>query len=77
MSDADRIGTLTTTLSVLQGTLTVSSSGSGTAAVAGSSTGTVTLTRTVAQINATLAASVVYRGAADFNGAEDVDDGHQ
>jgi hypothetical protein len=71
VNDADAgAGTLTTTLSVLQGTLTVSSSGSGTAAVAGNGTGTVTLTGTSAQINATLAASVIYRGAADFNGAE-------
>ena len=55
--------TITTTLSVLNGTLTVSSAGG--AAVAGSGTGTVTLTGTLAQINTTLAAAnnVVYNAA--------------
>ena len=62
ISDVDAgSATITTTLSVLNGTLTVLSAGG--AAVAGSGTGSVTLTGTVAQINTTLAAAnnVVYR----------------
>ena len=54
IADADAgSGTLTTTLSVLHGTLTVASAGG--AAVAGSGTASVTLTGTLAQINTTLA----------------------
>jgi hypothetical protein len=59
-------GTLTTTLAVGHGMLTVTSSG---AAVSGSGTNTVVLTGTLAAINATLA-SVVYRGSPDDFGAD-------
>ena len=71
VSDVDAgSATITTTLSVLNGTLTVVSAGG--AAVAGSGTGSVTLTGTVAQINTTLAAAnnVVYKGVANFNGSD-------
>ena len=63
-------GTMTTTLSVAHGTLTVASAGGAT--VGGSGTGTVTLTGTLAAINATLAAAnnVVYKGAHDFFGTD-------
>ncbi|MDK9703948.1 MAG: tandem-95 repeat protein [Sulfuritalea sp.] len=67
ISDVDAAsGGMTVTLSVTNGTLTVSG---GSAAIAGSGTGTVTLTGTVAQINATLGASVNYVPTADFDGA--------
>ena len=71
VSDVDAASaSITTTLSVLHGTLTVLSAGG--AAVAGSGTATVTLTGTVSQINTTLAAAnnVVYRGVQDFNGSD-------
>jgi hypothetical protein len=71
VSDPDaNAGSLTTTLSVLHGTLTVASAGG--AGVSGSGTGSVTLTGTLAQINTTLSASsnVVYKGALNFNGAD-------
>jgi VCBS repeat-containing protein len=71
IADADAgSGTLTTTLTVLHGTLVVTSAGG--AAVAGSGTDSVTLTGTLAQINATLAAanSVVYHGAHDVFGPD-------
>jgi hypothetical protein len=71
ISDADAgSGSLTSTLSVTHGTLTVTPAGG--AAVVGSGTSTVTLTGTVAQINTTLAASnnVVYHGVINFNGAD-------
>ena len=61
-------GSLTTTLSVQHGTLTVASAGG--AAVSGSGTGTVTLNGTLAAINATLAANVAYKGALDFFGTD-------
>src|SRR5262249_14118738 len=65
ISDPDATGNVTTTLSVLHGTLTVAAGvvgGLTAGGIAGSGTGTVTLTGTVQQINATLAASngVVY-----------------
>ena len=62
--------TMTTTLSVAHGTLTVASAGG--AAVAGSGTDTVTLTGTLAAINATLAASgnVIYRDRGGFSGTD-------
>ena len=61
---------VTTTLSVLHGTLTVAAV-EGTL-VAGSGTGTVTLSGTAKQINATLAATdnLIYRGENDFSGAD-------
>ena len=66
ISDVDAGASSTTvTLGVTNGTLTVSG---GTATIAGSGTGTVTLTGTVAQINATLGATVSYMPAANFNG---------
>ena len=72
ISDADANGAsnITTTLSVAHGTLTVLSAGG--AAVSGSGTSSVTLTGTVDQINATLAAAdnVVYRGVSDYNGSD-------
>jgi hypothetical protein len=71
ISDADAgAGTLSTTLSVAHGALTVASAGG--AVVGGSGTNSVTLTGTLAQINTTLSASgnVVYKGAANFNGGD-------
>ena len=72
ISDADAGGAtnVTTTLSVAHGTLTVASAGG--ASVSGSGTNSVTLTGSVAQINATLAAAnnVIYRGTSDFNGSD-------
>ncbi|MCB6184845.1 type I secretion C-terminal target domain-containing protein, partial [Leeia sp. TBRC 13508] len=58
-------GSMTVTLAVTNGTLTVSG---GSASISGTGTGTVTLTGTVAQINATLAANVTYVPTKDFNG---------
>jgi hypothetical protein len=67
IADVDAGGSsMTVTLAVTNGTLTVSG---GTAGIAGSGTSTVTLTGTVAQINATLAATVNYVPTQDFNGA--------
>ena len=65
--DAD---SLTTTLSVAHGILTVASAGG--AVVSGSGSGMVTLTGSVAQINATLAApdNVVYHSLAGANGSD-------
>jgi len=71
VSDADAGGaSITTTLSVTHGTLSVTSAGG--AAVAGSGTNSVTLTGSVGQINTTLAAAdnVVYTGAHDFFGTD-------
>ncbi|MGB9366363.1 MAG: FG-GAP-like repeat-containing protein [Xanthobacteraceae bacterium] len=71
VSDPDAAsGSLTTTLSVLHGILTVSSAGG--AGVSGSGTASVTLTGTLAQINTTLSASnnVVYKSDAAFNGSD-------
>ena len=66
--DAGSATNITTTLSVVNGTLTVASASG--AAVSGSGTGSVTLTGSITEINTTLAAvnNVVYRGVADFNG---------
>jgi hypothetical protein len=68
ISDAadGNIGSMTVTLAVTNGTLTVAG---GSAAIAGSGSSTVTLTGTVSQINATLAATVNYVPTANFNGA--------
>ena len=63
VSDVDAAaGTLTTTLSVAHGTLTVASAGG--AGITGSGTNSVVLTGTLAQINTTLSAAgnVVYQG---------------
>jgi hypothetical protein len=59
-------GILTTMLAVSHGSLTVATSQ---AALAGNGTGTVTLSGTLAQIDATLG-SVVYHGAAGFTGTD-------
>ncbi len=69
VSDPDA-ASLTTTLKVDHGTLTVAAAGG--AAVTGSGTGTVTLTGSVAQIDATLGAAhnVVYHSAPGFGGAD-------
>ena len=69
-ADAGSATNVTTTLSVAHGTLTVSSAGG--ASVSGSGTNSVTLTGSIAQINATLAAAnnVIYRGTSDFNGSD-------
>jgi hypothetical protein len=63
-------GSLTTTLSVDHGTLTVAAVGG--AGVGGSGSATVTITGTLAQINATLAAAgnLLYQGAHDYFGAD-------
>ena len=69
VSDADAgSASITTTLSVAHGTLTVGSAGGAT--VAGSGTTSVTLSGSQTQIDTTLAAAnnVVYRGALNFNG---------
>ena len=60
ISDPDASGNVTTTLSVLNGALTVANNvvgGLSSAGIGGNGSGSVTLTGTVAQINATLAAS--------------------
>ncbi len=68
VSDPDAgTGTLTTTLSVAHGTLTLGSQTGVT--VTNDGTGTVTLTGTVAAINAALDGTV-YRPDADYNGSE-------
>ncbi|MGY4828688.1 VCBS domain-containing protein [Sphaerotilaceae bacterium SBD11-9] len=58
-------GSMTVTLAVTNGTLTVTG---GSATIANSGTGFVTLTGTMAQINATLASNVTYVPTANFNG---------
>jgi Ca2+-binding RTX toxin-like protein len=70
--DAGSASNMTTTLSVLHGTLTVLSASGAT--VTGSGTDSVTLTGTVAQINTTLAAlnNVVYKGALNYNGSDTI-----
>ena len=71
VSDLDAgSASITTTLSVLHGTMTVMSAGGAT--VGGSGTATVTLTGSQSQINATLAAAnnVVYQGVQNFNGSD-------
>ena len=60
-------GILTTTLSVAHGTLSVAP---GHAAISGDGSATVTLTGTLAEIDATLAANVTYRAQAGFTGAD-------
>jgi autotransporter-associated beta strand protein len=60
-------GTMTTTLSVAHGTLHAAA---GHAAIAGDGTATLTLTGTLADINATLGASVTYHGASGFLGTD-------
>lgn len=69
-ADAPASASMTTTLSVTHGTLTVLPAGG--ASVSGSGTAQVILTGTRAQINTTLAAAgnVVYKSAADFFGAD-------
>jgi ELWxxDGT repeat protein len=69
VSDVDA-GSLTTTLSVLHGTLTVSSIDA--TGVFGSGTASVTLTGTLAQINATLSANnnVTYKSDPSFFGSD-------
>jgi uncharacterized delta-60 repeat protein len=67
VSDPDSTS-LTTTLSVNHGTLTVGAIGGVT--VDGNGTGSVTLTGSVAQIDAALANSVLYHSAAGFHGAD-------
>ena len=68
-------GTITTTLSVTSGTLTVSTvvaGGIGAGEVTGDGTASVTLTSTLSAINATLADAngLTYLGATDFNGTD-------
>ncbi|MCE4224898.1 tandem-95 repeat protein [Methylobacterium sp. C25] len=60
-------GNLSTTLSVQHGTLTLG--GSSNVTVSGNGTGSVTLTGTIADINAALNGTV-YRGVPDYNGAD-------
>jgi len=71
VSDPDAgSNTISTTLSVAHGTLTITSAGGAT--VSDSGTATVTLTGTVAEINTTLAAAnnVLYAPTTDFNGPD-------
>ena len=66
IADADALtGGMTVTLTMTNGTLNVTG---GTATIAGSGTDTVTLTGTLDEINATLAANVTYVQTANFNG---------
>ncbi|MES2501883.1 MAG: VCBS domain-containing protein [Pseudomonadota bacterium] len=65
VSDVDAGSSMTVTLSVTNGTLTVTG---GSATITGSGTGTVTLTGTVAAINATLASNVTYLSAPNYYG---------
>jgi hypothetical protein len=60
-------GSMTTTLSVTHGTLHLAS---GHAALAGNDSASVTLTGTLAEIDATLAANVTYHSAASFTGSD-------
>lgn len=77
IADADAgSGSLTVTLAVTHGTLTVTGSG---ATI--SNSGTVTLAGTIAQINATLGATVTYVPVANYSGADTLtmatnDNGH-
>jgi hypothetical protein len=66
VSDVDG-GTLTTTISVLHGTLTVSTGGG--ALISNNVSATVTITGSAAQINAALA-GLAYTGIADYNGTD-------
>jgi hypothetical protein len=81
IADPDaNVNAVTTTLSADHGTLTVTNVVGG-AAVTSNGTSAVTLNGTVAQINATLAATVVYRGLQDYNGPDTItivtnDNGH-
>jgi hypothetical protein len=59
-------GSMTVTLAVTNGTLLVTG---GSATISNSGTNTVTLTGTVAQVNATLASNVTYVPTANYNGA--------
>ncbi|KQP07491.1 hypothetical protein ASF26_21595 [Methylobacterium sp. Leaf93] len=68
VSDVDG-GTLTTTLSVTSGVLTVTATGSAT--ITNNASGTVTVSGTASEINAVLS-SLNYKGAADFNGADEL-----
>jgi hypothetical protein len=70
VADADS-GTLTTTLTVANGTLNVTPG----AGVSGNGTAAVTVSGTAAQINAALA-TLSYRGNLDFNGLGHVDRRH-
>jgi len=68
VSDADaRTGTLTTTLSVAHGTLTLGSTNGVT--VSGNGTDTVSVTGAIADIQAALNGTT-YRGAQDYNGSD-------
>jgi len=68
IADADDGGlAMRVTLSVVHGTLTVSGGG---ATIGTNGTDTVTLDGTEAQINATLAATVTYRGTLGYTGAD-------
>ncbi|WP_162260548.1 beta strand repeat-containing protein [Rhizobium sp. Root708] len=71
VADVDASSSIvTTTLSVLHGTLTLGAVGGG-ASISGNGTGTVTLSGTIAQINASLAGSnVSYKGELNYNGAD-------
>src|SRR5436309_622163 len=64
------MGSVSRTMSVAHGTLTVPSSGG--ASATGSGTGTVTLSGTISKINTTLSAlnNVVYKGVQDINGSD-------
>ncbi len=73
LTDVDSLGNSTINLTVVSGILTVDTSvvgGVGAAGVAGNGTANVTLTGTLAQLNATLAGTnaLVYRGNVNFYG---------
>ena len=75
VADVDEIGTMTVTLSVTNGNLTVTETAVGgltSSDISGNGTTTVALTGTAAQINATLAAAkgLGYAGNSGFNGAD-------
>ncbi|WP_018150070.1 retention module-containing protein, partial [Leeia oryzae] len=68
ISDVDAVnGSMTVTLTVAHGVLSVTGNASN---ISGNGSGTVTLTGTVAEINAILAANVTYMPAHDYNGTD-------
>jgi hypothetical protein len=66
----DSAGTLTVTLAVGHGTLTVNGTLAGGAGISGNGTATVTLTGSQAQINATIGAGLTYLGGHNYSGLD-------
>lgn len=72
IADVDATGSMTVTLAVTQGKITVASAAGVTAAAGTNGTASVTLTGTVAAINSALSATngVVYKGKLNYNGPD-------